>query len=34
MDLKGLGFEGMTASAKGRPAYHPAMMLKLYVYAI
>lgn len=32
LDLKGLGFEGMTPAATGRPAYHPAMMLKLYVY--
>ncbi len=30
--LKGLGFEGMTPAATGRPAYHPAMLLKLYVY--
>ncbi|KAF0163345.1 MAG: transposase [Stygiobacter sp.] len=32
LDLRGLGFEGMTPSATGRPAYHPAMLLKLYVY--
>jgi transposase len=32
LDLKGLGFDGMTPAATGRPAYHPAMMLKLYVY--
>jgi len=32
LDLKGLGFEGMTPAATGRPAYHPAMLLKLYVY--
>ena len=31
-DLRGLGFEGMTPAATGRPAYHPAMLLKLYVY--
>ena len=32
LDLKGLGFDGMTPAATGRPAYHPAMLLKLYVY--
>ena len=32
LDLEGLGFEGMTPAATGRPAYHPAMLLKLYVY--
>lgn len=32
LDLKSLGFEGMTPAATGRPAYHPAMVLKLYVY--
>lgn len=32
LHLKGLGFEGMTPAATGRPAYHPAMLLKLYVY--
>ena len=32
LDLQSLGFEGMTPAATGRPAYHPAMLLKLYVY--
>lgn len=32
LDLRGLGFERMTPAATGRPAYHPAMLLKLYVY--
>lgn len=32
LDLQGLGFEGMRPAATGRPAYHPAMLLKLYVY--
>ena len=32
LDLKALGFEGMTPAATGRPAYHPAMLLKLYIY--
>ena len=30
LDLAGLGFEG--AAATGRPGYHPATLLKLYVY--
>jgi len=32
LDLKGLGFERATAAATGRPGYHPAVLLKLYVY--
>ncbi len=32
LDLGALGFEGVTPAATGRPAYHPAMLLKLYVY--
>ena len=32
LDLRGLGFEGITPAATGRPAYHPATLLKLYVY--
>lgn len=32
LDLRGLGFVGMTPATTGRPAYHPAMLLKLYVY--
>ena len=32
LDLRGLDFDGMTPAATGRPAYHPAMLLKLYVY--
>ena len=32
LDLKELGFEGVEPHATGRPAYHPATMLKLYVY--
>jgi len=31
LDLGGLGFE-VAPAATGRPAYHPAMLLKLYVY--
>ena len=32
LDLEGLGFEGMQREATGRPAYHPSMLLKLYIY--
>jgi transposase len=32
LDLAKLGFRGVTPKSKGRPAYHPAIMLKLYVY--
>ncbi len=31
-DLEALGFEGVTAAATGRPSYHPAVLLKIYVY--
>jgi transposase len=30
--LRALGFEGVVPEATGRPAYHPATMLKIYVY--
>jgi transposase len=32
LDLKALGFEGAVPEATGRPGYHPAMMLKIYLY--
>ena len=32
LDLSGLGFEGVAPADTGRPAYHPAMLLKIYVY--
>ena len=32
LDLRGVGFEGVVAETTGRPAYHPATMLKIYVY--
>ena len=32
LDLKQLGFEGAEPEATGRPAYHPATMLKIYIY--
>jgi transposase len=32
LDLEALGFEGVVPESTGRPAYHPAVMLKIYVY--
>ena len=32
LNLDQLGFHGMNPKATGRPAYHPTIMLKLYVY--
>jgi transposase len=32
LDLRELDFEGVIPKETGRPAYHPAVMLKLYVY--
>ena len=32
LDLKALKFAGMTPAETGRPAYHPATMLKIYLY--
>ncbi len=32
LDLDGLGFDRATPEATGRPGYHPAMLLKLYIY--
>jgi transposase len=32
LDLEALGFEGATAAATGRPAYHPSVLLKVYIY--
>jgi len=34
LDLSRLGFEGVAPEATGRPSYHPAVLLKLYIYAI
>ncbi len=31
-DLSGLGFEAANRVAGGRPAYHPAAPLKIYIY--
>ncbi|MBO0718668.1 MAG: IS1182 family transposase [Rhizobiales bacterium] len=32
LDLGSLGFEGVVPEATGRPAYHPAVLLKIYLY--
>ena len=32
LDMGNLGFEGIRPAATGRPAYHPAVLLKLYIY--
>src|SRR5688572_23057217 len=32
LDLAELGFDGATPASTGRPAYHPAALLKIYIY--
>ena len=32
LDLRALGFDGINPAVTGRPAYHPAVLLKLYIY--
>jgi transposase len=32
LDLQDLGFEGTEPAATGRPSYHPAVLLKIYIY--
>src|SRR6476620_9379556 len=32
LNLGRLGFDGVDPAATGRPAYHPAVLLKLYIY--
>ena len=32
LDLQELGFEGAEPAPTGRPAYHPAVLLKIYIY--
>ena len=32
LDLSELGFRGVDPAATGRPGYHPAPLLKLYIY--
>lgn len=32
LDLREIGFEGVDPEATGRPAYHPSVLLKIYIY--
>jgi transposase len=32
LDLQGLGFSGAQPARTGRPSYHPAVLLKIYIY--
>ncbi|KGJ88349.1 IS1182 family transposase [Colwellia psychrerythraea] len=32
LDLENLGFKGVQSKATGRPGYHPAILLKIYIY--
>ena len=32
LDLGKLGFEGVDPASAGRPSYHPAILLKIYIY--
>jgi transposase len=32
LDLRNLGFDGVEPAATGRPAFHPSLLLKLYIY--
>jgi transposase len=32
LDLRALGFAGVDPAVTGRPSYHPAVMLKVYIY--
>src|SRR5215475_7806621 len=32
LDLSRMGFDGVAPEATGRPSYHPAVLLKLYIY--
>lgn len=32
LDLQTLGFKGIDPASTGRPSYHPAVLLKLYIY--
>jgi transposase len=32
LDLAKMGFDGVEPAATGRPAYHPSVLLKLYIY--
>lgn len=32
LELQDLGFEGAEPAVTGRPSYHPAVLLKIYIY--
>src|ERR1700722_12212025 len=32
LELESMGFDGITPSTTGRPSYHPAVLLKMYIY--
>jgi len=32
LDLRELGFDGMVPEVTGRPTYHPASLLRIYIY--
>jgi transposase len=32
LDLREMGFESVAPEATGRPAYHPSVLLKIYIY--
>jgi transposase len=32
LDLRGMGFESVDPEVTGRPAYHPSVLLKIYIY--
>ncbi|MEW9586674.1 hypothetical protein ABQJ48_35255, partial [Paraburkholderia sp. DGU8] len=32
LELESMGFDGITPSTTGRPSYHPAVQLKIYIY--
>ena len=32
LDLQGVGFDGAQPAETGRPSYHPAVLLKIYIY--
>ena len=32
LDLRALGFEGIDPEVTGHPAYHPSVLLKIYIY--
>ena len=34
LELRELGFDGVTPAATGRPGYHPSPMLKFYIYTV